>query len=600
MPLGYLCLVLHAHLPFVRHPEYDDFLEEDWFYEAITETYIPLLEAFDGLERDGVDWRLTMSVTPTLAGMLSDPLLQYRYVRHLDNLIALAGKEIERTRWQPEFHHLAHMYYHRFTRARDVFVKQYNNNLVNGFRRFFQIGKLEIITCGATHGFLPLMTINRNAVHAQIEQGCREFERHFGKRPQGIWLPECGYIESVDELLRDSGIRYFFTDTHGVLFAEPRPKFGVYAPIICPDSGVAVLARDTESSKQVWSAIEGYPGDYNYRDFYRDVGFDLDYEYLRPHLHESGIRSHLGIKYYKITGRTDHKQVYDVAAAQDKAAEHAGNFMFNREKQVEWLAGAMDRPPLIVAPYDAELFGHWWFEGPRWIDYLIRKAALEQDTIRLVTLSEYLNQWPDNQVATPCLSSWGQNGFNEVWLNRETDWIYRHLHSGAAVLEKLIARHRRATGLTRRALNQAGRELLLAHASDWPFMINSGRMKEYAIRRARGHLVCLNHLHQQIDAETIDQSWLENLESRDDPFPGIATAAEFRPHAEVSVKVREPKARIPVGRPAQLKIAMACPEIVPFAKTGGLADMASSLATALERLGHQLCLIMPAYRAVLA
>src|ERR1700688_2308846 len=354
MPIGYLCLVLHAHLPFVRDPEYEDFLEEDWLYEAITETYIPLLEVFDGLERDGVDWRVTMSITPTLAAMLSDPLLQYRYVRHLDNLLALAQKEIERTRWEPEFHALAHMYHNRFTRARDVFSKQYGKNLLNGFKRFFDLGKLELITCGATHGFLPLMKVNDNAQRAQIEVGASEFERHFGRRPRGIWLPECGYIEGVDELLRDSGIRYFFTDTHGVLFAHPRPRYGVYAPILCPKSNVALLACDTESSKQVWSAIEGYPGDYNYRDFYRDVGFDLDYEYLKPHLHQTGIRSLLGIKYYKITGRTDHKQPYDPKAALHKAAEHAGNFLFNREKQVEWLSGSMDRPPLIVAPYDAE------------------------------------------------------------------------------------------------------------------------------------------------------------------------------------------------------------------------------------------------------
>ena len=140
-------------------------------------------------------------------------------------------------------------------------------------------------------GFLPLMNINKNAMRAQIEVGCREFERHFGKRPQGIWLAECGYAEGVDEILKECGIRYFFVDTHGVLFAEPRPKYGVYAPIMCPKSGVACMARDTESSKQVWSAIEGYPGDYNYREFYRDIGFDLDYEYIKPHLHQTGIRS---------------------------------------------------------------------------------------------------------------------------------------------------------------------------------------------------------------------------------------------------------------------------------------------------------------------
>src|SRR5438874_4698409 len=157
MPLGYLCLVLHAHLPYVRHPEYDDFLEEDWLYEAITETYVPLLDVMDGLERDGVDWRLTMSVTPPLAAMLSDPFLQSRYVRHIDNLIALCHKEVERTRTLPEFQPLARMYLDRFTRAREVFVNQYRNNILQGFRRFYDAGKLELITCCATHGFLPLM-----------------------------------------------------------------------------------------------------------------------------------------------------------------------------------------------------------------------------------------------------------------------------------------------------------------------------------------------------------------------------------------------------------------------------------------------------------
>jgi 1,4-alpha-glucan branching enzyme len=520
MPLGYLCLVLHAHLPFVRHPEYDDFLEEDWLYEAITETYIPILDAMDGLERDGVDWRLTMSVTPSLAAMLSDPLLQYRYVRHIDNLIALSNKEIERTRWQPEFHHLAWMYHNRFQRCRDVFVKQYDNNLINGFRRFFQTGKLEIITCGATHGFLPLM-VNRNAQRVQIEVGAREFERHFGKRPQGIWLPECGYGPGVDELLRDAGIRYFFTDTHAILFAEPRPRYGVYAPILCPDSGVAALARDTESSKQVWSAIEGYPGDYQYREFYRDVGFDLDYEYLRPHLHQTGIRSHLGIKYYKITGRTDHKQPYDPKAAMDKAADHAGNFMFNREKQVEWLSGAMDRPSLIVAPYDAELFGHWWFEGPDWINFLLRKMCYDQQTVKTITVPEYLDRHKRVQVSQPSLSSWGYKGYCEVWLEGSNDWIYRHLHEDADRMVELAREFSHPTPIQTRALNQAARELLLAQSSDWAFIMKTGTMVEYAVQRTHVHVLNFNHLYEQLKRNEIDETWLAEIERRHNIFPHI-------------------------------------------------------------------------------
>ncbi len=523
MPVGYLSLVLHAHLPYVRHPEYDDFLEEDWLYEAITETYIPLLEVFDGLERDGVDWRLTMSVTPTLAGMLSDPLLQYRYVRHLENLIALACREIERTRWQPPFHHLALMYHARFTRAREVFVNQYGNNLLRGFRRFFEAGKLELITCGATHGFLPLMEpVNRQAARAQVEVGCREFERHFGRRPQGIWLPECGYSPGVDELLRDAGLRYFFVDTHAIMFAEPRPKYGVYAPVICPRSGVAALARDTESSKQVWSAIEGYPGDYNYREFYRDVGFDLDYDYLRPHLHQSGIRSHLGIKYFKITGKGDHKEPYDPTAALEKAAEHAGNFMFNREKQVEWLAGAMDgRPPLIVAPYDAELYGHWWFEGPDWINFLLRKIHYDQQTVKTITVPEYLAQYPRNQVTQPTLSSWGYKGYCEVWLEGSNDWIYRHLHEGSERMVELARANPDPPPLRRRALNQAARELLLAQSSDWAFIMKTGTMVEYAKERTRVHVLNFNHLYDLLKSGDIDEPWLAEIERRHNVFPDV-------------------------------------------------------------------------------
>jgi 1,4-alpha-glucan branching enzyme len=522
MPLGYLCLVLHAHLPFVRHPEYDDFLEEDWLYEAITETYIPLLEVFDGLDRDGVDWRMTMSVTPTLAAMLSDPLLQYRYVRHIDNLIALAGKELERTKWQPAYHRLAVMYHEKFKRCREVFVKQYNHNLLFGFRRFFESGRLELITCGATHGFLPLLDVNHNAQRAQIEIGAREFERHFGKRPQGIWLAECGYVPGVDQLLRDAGIRYFFVDSHAVLYAEPRPRHGVYAPIVCPSSNVAVLARDAESSKQVWSAEEGYPGDFAYREFYRDVGHDLDYDYLKPHLHQTGIRTHLGMKYYKITGRTEQKQPYDPKAALDKAAEHAGNFMFNREKQIEWLTGSMDgRAPLIVAPYDAELFGHWWYEGPEWINFLLRKIHYDQQTVKTITVPEYLDKYPKLQISQPTLSSWGHKGYCEVWLEGSNDWIYRHLHEGGDRMVQLAREHPSPTPLQCRALNQAARELLLAQSSDWAFIMKTGTMVEYAHQRTHVHVVNFNHLYEQIRTNDIDEPWLNEIERRHNIFPHI-------------------------------------------------------------------------------
>jgi 1,4-alpha-glucan branching enzyme len=412
------------------------------------------------------------------------------------------------------------MYRDLFRGSRTLFDERYGRDLVGAFRRFQDLGKVEIVTCAATHGFLPLMN-NRNAVRAQIQVAVEHHIKHLGRTPQGIWLPECGYAEGVDEVLKEAGIRYFFADSHGLFFASPRPKYGVYAPIVCR-SGVAAFGRDLESSKQVWSSREGYPGDFNYRDFYRDVGFDLDAEYLRPYLPADGVRVNLGIKYYKITGMTDRKDPYIRHWAVERAAEHAGNFMFNREKQVEWLAGIVtDRPPLIVAPFDAELFGHWWFEGPDWLNFLIRKTAYDQRTISMITPSEYLARHPRNQISIPASSSWGYKGYAEFWLNGSNDWIYRHLHKAADRMVELARMHPHAEGLLQRALNQAARELLLAQSSDWAFIMKTGSHVEYAVRRVRDHLHRFTRLYEDIRADRVDEAWLGELEYADNIFPNI-------------------------------------------------------------------------------
>ncbi len=520
MEKGYLALVLHSHLPFVRHPEHDQFLEEDWLYEAITETYIPLINVFDSLVDDGIPFRLTMSLTPTLIAMLTDPLLQQRYVRHISKLIELAEREIERTQQDPQFNPLARMYHELFLKARSVFEEKYGRNLVTAFRKFQDLGRLEIITCAATHGFLPLME-NEKAVRAQVMVAVGLHTKHLGRPPKGMWLPECGYYEGLDEILHEAGIRYFFTDSHGIYHATPRPKYGVYAPIYCR-SGVAAFGRDIESSKQVWSSIEGYPGDYNYRDFYRDVGFDLPYDYIKPYLHPDGVRVNLGIKYYRITGESNHKEPYVMQWATERAAVHAGNFLFNREKQVEWLAGIFqDRKPIIVAPYDAELFGHWWFEGPEWINFLIRKTVYDQKTVRMITPMDYLAENPRCQVATPSRSSWGYKGYAEVWLDGSNDWIYRHLHKAADRMIELAQAFPKADGLLRRALNQAARELLLAQSSDWAFIMKSGSHVEYAVRRTKEHVFRFSKLFHDIKGNRIDESWLADIEYKDNVFPDI-------------------------------------------------------------------------------
>jgi len=518
---GYLCLVLHAHLPFVRHPEYPEFLEEDWLFEAITETYMPLLRVFEKLEEDGVPYGITVSLSPPLVSLLNDWLLQERYVKRLDKLVDLASREVERTRWELKVNQLALMYHWLFENTRRTYVEKYSRDLVSVFKRLADAGHVEITTCGATHGFLPLIGLNRNAMRAQIEVACQYHHRSFGKRPRGIWLPECGYQPGVDQLLRDSGLKFFFTDTHGILHASPRPRYGVFAPIYCP-TGVAAFGRDMESSKQVWSAQEGYPGDVHYRDFYRDVGFDLDYDYIKPYLHGSaGTRVYTGIKYYRITGRGAQKELYEPEVAREKAATHAGNFMFNREQQVSYLNDFLGREPIIVAPYDAELFGHWWFEGPQWLDFLLRKCAFDQKAFSTITPSGYLERHPRNQVSTPSLSSWGWKGYNEVWLEGSNDWIYRHLHWAADRMVELANDGDGGDPVKTRALKQAAREVLLAQSSDWAFIMKTGTAVEYAVRRTKEHAGRFTKLYWDIKRGSIDIDWLSGVEARDNIFPEL-------------------------------------------------------------------------------
>lgn len=518
---GYLSIVLHAHLPYVRHPEYNYVQEENWLFEAITETYLPLLDIFENLSCNRIPFKITMSITPPLCTMLCDNLLQERYLSHLSRLIDLAEKETIRLKNDSAFLHTTEMYLQKFRIFHHIFDTVCQGNIVQAFRNLQDKGNLEIITCGATHGYLPNMQQNPKAVEAQIQVAVQSYENFFGRMPQGIWLPECGYYHGLENILDKAGLRFFFTDTHGILFAKPRPINGVYAPVYCKDTQVAAFGRDIESSKSVWSSKVGYPGDSDYREFYRDIGFDLDFDYISPYIDPIGQRLNTGIKYHRITGDTDNKEPYSYIQAKNKAFEHAENFLKNRLDQIEYLSTVMDRPPIIVAPYDAELFGHWWYEGPNWLNFLIRKIAFDQDTITLVSPSDYLNIHSKNQVCEPSFSSWGQNGYSEVWLDSSNDWIYRHLHIIETRMTELAQTHKETSGLLERTLNQMSRELLLAESSDWAFIMKTGTMVEYAVRRTREHIANFQRLSDEIDKNSITESFVSLLESHNNIFPNI-------------------------------------------------------------------------------
>ncbi len=522
MRKGLLAIVLHAHMPYVRHPEHESFFEENWLFEAITECYVPLIAMLDRLQTELVNYRLTISLSPTLITLLQDDLLRERYLKHLNRLLELADKEIERTREQPEYQRLARLYQRRFSETLQVYQEQYQGDLLAAFKKHQISGRLELMTTAATHGFLPLLNCSETAVRCQISTGIETFQNAFGFPPEGFWLPECGYYPGLENILKQVGIRYFFLDTHGITEASEVPLQGVYAPLEC-GADIYAFGRDPYSSRQVWSAEEGYPGDADYREYHSDIGFERELDYIAPYILDGQIRTNTGIKYHRVTGPNADKQLYRPEIASAKACQHANDFIVQQQRHIEQLCDSMDNPPMIIAPFDAELFGHWWFEGPQWLEQVLRMAATPDNSVQSRTCSEYLAQYPQQQRATPSASSWGEEGYSSYWLNDSNDWIYPLIHRAAAEMEKLVddVVGLKISDLQRRALNQAVRSVLLAQASDWPFIIKSGTTVEYARKRITDHLARFNYLHESIRKNRIDERYLTALEIMDDIFPTI-------------------------------------------------------------------------------
>jgi len=518
---GYVSFVLHAHLPFVHHPESEDYLEEQWLFEAISETYIPLLINFTKLEEEKVDFRITMSMTPPLLSMLDSKLLQERYIKYLETHIELCEKELKRTTYDERLNRLSKYYLDRYSNDLHIFRDVYNCNIIQGFKHFQDIGVLEIITCGATHGFFPILFVNEKTVKAQIAVGVQTYEKYFGRKPRGIWLPECGYVPEADKYLKEFGIEYVITETHGILYANPTPIYGTCSPIVSPQ-GVVAFGRDLESSRQVWSSINGYPGDYNYREFYRDIGYDTDYEYIKPYIASNGARVPTGIKYYRITGKDCEKDYYDPQWALDSVYKQAGHFFDSRQAQINNVSQYMDKPPVILCPYDAELYGHWWYEGPLWLYTLFKKVYYDKCDFAFITPGEYIDKYPEMQESSICRSSWGANGYNGVWLNETNDYAHRHLHkAGDRMVELAHLFPNEQDELKRFALNQCARELLLAQSSDWLFIITNGTMVDYAKKRIKDQIGRFTKLYYSLKNNTLDEKFLKDINVKDPIFPDI-------------------------------------------------------------------------------
>ena len=548
MTIGSFVFMLHSHLPYYRMAGMWPFGEEN-LYECMSETYVPLLNAISELyEEEGIKAKLTVGITPILAEQLNDHHLQEGFVEYLDTRIAAVAKDLDRYP-DPKVEHSQHLkylakyYFDWFNHIKDCFVNKYNKDLISAFKKYQDLGCIEITTSGATHGFSPLLATDSN-LNAQFKVGSDTTKRLFGKKAKGCWLPECAYRQgyefvgkdgqkkwrpAIEVTLQNNDIEYFFTESHvieggnsvghrrvvgiyGNIEYIPLPEreatgYDTYSAYWLPDAQVAVMGRNDRAGFQVWSAADGYPGDGVYREF-----------------HKKDDKS--GMNYWRITSsKTDlgDKMLYDPVLAMNQVNSNSDHYTTLLYHLLNDYKKANNKNGLIMVSFDTELYGHWWFEGVEFIKQVIRKLHNFLPEIERYTAGEYLEKHPPVDTIQIPESSWGQGGHFYVWLNHLTEWMWPIINGCEKRIIDIVAKYEKIPEdkLLHRALNQLARENLLLQSSDWPFLITTWQAKDYATERFEEHVERFEKIADMIESGNINEAELVKIESIDNCFPVI-------------------------------------------------------------------------------
>lgn len=531
MVRGYFTFVLHTHIPYVRkHGKWP--FGEEWIFEAISETYIPLLMEFERLKKKGVKFQLVIGVTPILAEQLADEYIKKGFEEYMERKLKAMREDLEKYEDKKLKHAISYMLDY-FTRVYEYW-KSINGNILGALKQLQDEGYIEIITSGATHGYLPLLERDE-AIKGQIVNGILTYEKYFGRKPKGIWLPECAYRpeglwqspsggavvwrKGIEKFLEKHGLEFFFVESH--LIDEGPASFGygkilpaktkkpTLRPYFIKGTNIAVFARNRETGLQVWSADIGYPGDFWYREF-----------------HKKAEKS--GGQYWRVTSKEvdlGGKEAYVPEKALERVEEHARHFVSLVKSLLEEYEREYGEKGIVVAPYDTELFGHWWFEGVKWLGRVLE--LMEEENIETTTISRFLENYQGEryEIELP-EGSWGMYGTHYTWWNPEVEWMWEHIHLAERRMVVLASKYMHEDKFGDRVLEQLGRELLLIESSDWPFLITTGQAKEYGKKRLLEHA---NYFHRLANAleeyfksgEFKEMGFLEEVEEIDNPFHPI-------------------------------------------------------------------------------
>ena len=554
-PVGSFCLVLHAHVPYVLHhgtwPH-----GEDWLYEAAAETYLPLVSMIEEVCRLGARPSVTLGLTPVLLEQMAHPRFKQGLLDYLAGRVERATgdrKDFE-VRNEMHFAFLASRWAEFYGKRAEQFEAM-DRDLPSAFGRLARDGTIEILTGYATHGYAPLL-LEDSSIRAQIRAGMASSERILGIRPTGAWLPECAYRPAgrwhpavsfggprdrigIEQMLADEGITHFFIEDPLVprnigdekarqfyeQLSDARRRFihecGDWRPTQGPiglhshsnGATVAAFARCREVCEQVWSGWVGYPGTGTYLEFHKKYG------------------ERRGLRYWKVTqsqsGLSQKDPYYpdDVSGVIFQQVNHFSNLIRRTLEEERHRHG---RPGVVVASFDAELYGHWWFEGVQFLRDLL--LTLHHDpAVRVCTVGEYMqSRSPERRMWLPEFS-WGEGSDHRVWINDRTEWMWEVEYRA----ETKFGRNTFHLPWRERSdihdlLKRAGRELLLLQASDWPFVVARGQAVDYGIRRFALHdnryeIVC-NLLDRMMEGGRItplEEHQLRDADIHDSVFPEI-------------------------------------------------------------------------------
>ncbi|MDR1106034.1 MAG: DUF1957 domain-containing protein [Treponema sp.] len=508
-----ISIVLNAHLPFIQHDEGALWSrEEQVFFDALSETWLPLLDLLARLDRDNVPFRLGISLSPVLCHLFSDEGLIKKYLDYTDRQIEFGWQEEDRTKGEGDLHSLVKFYVDLAGERRLALMKR-GGDILKQLDHYQKKGKVEILATAATGAFLPFLCSSPEAVQAQLEAGLASYRRNFGKYPLGFWLPECGWTAALDEHLRANNLGYTIVESHALVFGNPPAEKGTFYPVKTP-SGIFVLGRDFGAAGKFRASS------LLYRDNSRDAGYDLPAGMLGPFLSANGERSGTGYRYYGGSAGKDQRQLYDPGAARRQAAGDARRFLDESAARLGAAAAMMKERPVSLCVFNADDFGRFWYEGPVFIEALFREGA-RRDDLQFMNPAEFLYREESSfQTVTPGFSSGGINGYAQTWLDASNDWIYRHLFRAAGRMTEMAERFSDDSGLRERALNQAARELLLAQAADWPKMMYEGD-SAFARGRIEEHLRNFTTIYETLGSNYISTEWLTGLEKRHNIFPTI-------------------------------------------------------------------------------